>query len=138
MEVVEMLLARGGDVHRGDVLNWAVERKDKACEVTRLLLKRGASPNRLRFDGVEPAWSLYGVKGLGSPLHRAIALRKLDVASVLLRHGADLKLQNTLGKTPRDIAEQLNDSAALDLLDWNDRRQFWGEAVHNAHQFFWM
>lgn len=48
-----MFLEHGADVHRGDVMFFATGPK-RAVEVTRALLCKGADPNRLRFDGLEP------------------------------------------------------------------------------------
>lgn len=53
IEVIKMFLEHGADVHRGDVMFFATGPK-RAVEVTRVLLCKGADPNRLRFDGLEP------------------------------------------------------------------------------------
>ncbi|CZT19203.1 uncharacterized protein RCC_05049 [Ramularia collo-cygni] len=117
-EVIEILLSHGGNVTRGDVLHWAVERETEAHRVVALLLERGAQPNRLRFDGVEPSWSVVGVRrGLGTPLHTAVTLNKPDVVLELLNHGADQNLENTLGRTPRQMAEDLGDDRLLGLMN---------------------
>ncbi|TKA75763.1 hypothetical protein B0A55_04313 [Friedmanniomyces simplex] len=116
MDVIVMLLAKGGDLQRGDLLHWAVERDRDACDVVALLLAWGAPPDRLRFDGVEPQWSVYGKNGLGSPLHRAVVLNRLDVVSELLEHGADREIKDTMGRTAQPIAETLGNMAAVALL----------------------
>lgn len=116
VEIINMLLSSGGDVRRGEILHWAVERDSRACEVVALLLEQGAPPNRLRFDGSEPAWSVFGVKGLGSPLHKAAALNKLDVVSKLLQHGADTDMKDTLGRTAKQLAEELGNEGVVALL----------------------
>lgn len=118
MEVIEMFLDRGADVRRGDVLFFASWRRRKAVEVTKLLLTRGADPNRLRFDGLEPGWSVFGRKdGLGTPLHYAIREHRLDVVLALLKAGVDLSVQDTLGRTPRMLAELRHNAEVLALLD---------------------
>lgn len=59
------LLSRGGDVLRGDVLHWAVERSGSdAFEVTTLLLEEGAPLGHLRFErcilryGIVVCWEM--------------------------------------------------------------------------------
>lgn len=118
MEVIEMFLSRGADVLRGDVLFFATGRREKAVEVTELLLSRGADPNRLRFDALEPGWSVFGLKdGLGTPLHYAIRNDRLDVVMALVKADADLSVPDTLGRTPRMLAEQRHNAEVLALLD---------------------
>lgn len=117
-EMINMLLSHGGDVRKGDVLNWAVEREDDACEITKLLLERGAQPNRLRFDGQEPQWSVFGMRdGLGTPLHRAIILGRADLVTILLAHGADSEIENTKGKTASQLAVEFGKPEIMKLLD---------------------
>lgn len=116
VEVIKMLLSSGGDVQRGDFLHWVVERKSNACEVVALLLEHGAPVNRLRFDGLEPAWSVFGVKGLGSPLHRASALDKSNIVSHLLKSGADPDVKDTFGRTAKQLAEELGNDVVMTLL----------------------
>ncbi|KAF2773226.1 ankyrin [Teratosphaeria nubilosa] len=112
IDVIKMLFLKGGDVHRGQLLHWAVERGHDACEVVTLLLERGAMPNRLEFDGILPIWSVK--QKLGPPLHRAVALNKLDIVSQLLKFGADPNKEDTSGKTAMQLADDLgNQEAAL-------------------------
>ncbi|KAM3423039.1 hypothetical protein BST61_g508 [Cercospora zeina] len=116
-DVIEMLLAHGADVQRGDVLHWAIEREDQACEVVEMLLERGADPNHIRFNGFEPQWSVFGAKdALGTPLHRAVTLGRLDVVSKLLQHGADRNKRDTLGRTAMEIAEEKCNTAAVEVI----------------------
>lgn len=118
IEVIEMFLDRGADVLRGDVLFFATGRRRKAVEVTNLLLSRGADPNRLRFDGLEPGWSVFGLQdGLGTPLHSAIRNHRLDIVIALVKAGADLTVQDTLGRTPRVLAELRHNVEVLAVLD---------------------
>jgi ankyrin repeat protein len=117
-EVIEMFLDRGADVLRGDVLFFAMGRRENAVEVANLLLSRGADPNRLRFDGLEPGWSVIGLHdGLGTPLHSAIRQHRLDIVIALVKAGADLDVQDTLGRTPRMLAELRHNTEMLVLLD---------------------
>ncbi|EMF17507.1 uncharacterized protein SEPMUDRAFT_138188 [Sphaerulina musiva SO2202] len=91
-----MFLEHGADVHRGDVMFFATGPK-RAVEVTRVLLCKGADPNRLRFDGLEPGY-------------------RLDLVLALLKGGADVNVKDTLGRTPRMLAELRRESEVLVLL----------------------
>jgi len=97
VEIVEMLLSHGGDLNRGQVLHWAVERHEGTCKVLTMLLEQGASPNEVEFGGVLPIWSVLQV--LGTPLHKAVTLDKRDVIEMLLKYGADPDKKDTSGKT---------------------------------------
>lgn len=63
-------MAWGGDVLNGQVLHWAVERRQHCWEVVTMLLQQGALPNQVELDGVFPVWTI--LQSLGTPLHRAI------------------------------------------------------------------
>lgn len=115
-EVIKLLLSHGGDVNRGDVLHWAVERKTETREIVSLLLRHGAQPDRLRFDGIEPAWSVFGFRGLGTPLHSAVTSDKPAVVFELLKHGADPHFNKTLRKTPRELAEDFGNDKLLHMM----------------------
>lgn len=118
IEIIEMFLDRGADILRGDILYFASGRRRNAVEVTNFLLSRGADPNRLRFDGLEPGWSISGLKdGLGTPLHYAIRRHRLDIVLALVKAGADLSVQDTLARTPRMLAELRHNAEVLALLD---------------------
>ncbi|KAH9817778.1 Ankyrin repeat protein [Teratosphaeria destructans] len=114
MDVIKMLLLKGGDVKRGQLLHWALEREHDAYEVVTLLLERGAMPNSLEFDGILPIWSVQ--QKLGTPLHKAVTLNKLDIASQLLRYGADPGKEDTSGKTAMQLADDLGNREAASLF----------------------
>ncbi|KAI7495836.1 hypothetical protein KC367_g7134 [Hortaea werneckii] len=114
VEIVEMLLSHGGDVNRGQVLHWAVERHECTCEVSTMLLERGASPNEMEFGAVLPMWSFLQV--LGTPLHKAVALDKQDVVEKLLEYGADPGRKKTPGKTAKAMAAELGRYHMVSLM----------------------
>lgn len=117
VEIVKLLLSYGGDVKRGDVLHWAVERDDNTCEILTLLLDHGAQLDRLRFDGREPRWSVFGVKGLGTPMHRAVARGNVDAVSLLLERGADKKIKDTHGRTVVQLAAEVGNPEMISILE---------------------
>lgn len=116
-----MLLSHGGDVKRGQVLHWAVDREQDTSEVLTMLLERGASPNQSEFDGVLPTWTYLQV--LGTPLHKAVALSRGDILAKLLEFGADPDKPDKSGKTARVMAAELGRSHIVSLLDGTPRRR---------------
>jgi ankyrin repeat protein len=113
MDVINMLLSHGGNIHRGQLLHWALERSEPT-EVVPLLLERGADPEQLEYDGLYPVWC--ALPYLDAPLHKAVRENKLDAASLLLKHGADPDKKNTEGKTARQLADELGNPAAVALF----------------------
>lgn len=113
-DMVEMLLSHGGDVNRGQVLRWAVERHECTCEVLAMLLERGASPNEMEFGRVLPMWSVLQV--LGTPLHKAVALDRQDVVEKVLEYGADPDKKDTSGKTAKAMAVELGRDHIVSLM----------------------
>ena len=72
--------------------------------------------NNLRFGGSEPEWSVYGKDGLGTALHRAVALNKVDIVALLLKHGADPGVKDTNSNTAEQVARRIGNESAAVLL----------------------
>ncbi|KAI6861923.1 hypothetical protein KC343_g12539 [Hortaea werneckii] len=114
VEMVELLLSHGGNVKRGQVLHWAVERHECTCDVLTILLERGAPPDEMGFGGVLPIWSVLQV--LATPLHKAVALDKQDVVEKLLEYGADPDKKDTSGKTAKGMPVDLGRKHLVSLM----------------------
>jgi ankyrin repeat protein len=67
------------------------------------LLERGADINRQDEDGL-------------TALMHAVTQRRLDIAELLLAHGADKTIKNKENQTAMDLAQQSGDEALLKLL----------------------
>ena len=117
-EVIELLLSHGGNVSRGQVLQWAVEREDDTNTIVELLLRRGAQPNCLEYGGEFPAWCVLG--RLKTPLHKAVALGKLDVVTTLLKYGADASMEDSVGRKAVEIARGSGNVAIASVLSSRD------------------
>lgn len=118
LKIVRMLLSHGGDVKRGQVLHWVMERHEYTYEVLTFLLERGASPNEVEFDRVLPVWSVLHV--LGTPLHKAITLDIQDVVAKPLEYGADSDKQDTSAKTAGVMAAELGLGRMVSLMQWQE------------------
>ena len=102
--MIERLFAAGGDVERGHLLSWALQRQHDAPEVLRMLLERSADVNGIDYDGHRPPGRMLA-RGLGTPLHQAAWDGQEELARILLEYGAEKDVQDSTGKYPIDLAE---------------------------------
>jgi ankyrin repeat protein len=97
--LVELLLDRGADPNapKEDALQVAVGAG--RAEIVKLLLERKAAPNRPSKDEANPFGSAYR-----SPLHIAAGRGYVEIAALLIDHGADIELADTEKRTPLEAA----------------------------------
>ncbi|KAF1843450.1 ankyrin [Cucurbitaria berberidis CBS 394.84] len=114
--LIKLLLDRGS-IEKGQLVHHAVERSEDAIEVLQMLVSRGASINKIQYSEHLDTWNHEHFKGLGTPLHRAVELRKVDVAQYLLQLGADQNIKDTKGRTPKDIARDIGDADLIRLFE---------------------
>ncbi|KAF2793655.1 ankyrin [Melanomma pulvis-pyrius CBS 109.77] len=112
-----IILLDRGSVEKGQLVHHAVERTEDAIEVLQILVSRGASINKIQYSEHLDSWNHEHFKGLGTPLHRAVELRKVDVTQYLLQIGADRNIQDTKGRTPLDIAMHMRDADLIRLFE---------------------
>jgi hypothetical protein len=99
LEMVQVLLDYGVEVNfrsnRGDTpLAFAARGRFNDPRIVQLLLDRGADPNvQTQIDG-----------RTSTPLHRASGDGRIEIARLLLEHGASLDVQDEEGMTPLDVA----------------------------------
>ena len=78
-------------------------------QIIKYLVDQGAPINQLeRLSG--------HVTVPHAPLHRAVCRNRLAFAAMLLSLGADRRLENAQGKTPLDIAKELQLTRIVELL----------------------
>jgi hypothetical protein len=101
LEMVQVLLDYGVDVNVQNVisstpLDFALRRFGSASlPGVRLLLDRGADPN-VRAQDPD--------KSRLTPLHRALQEGWIDIARLLVEHGASVEVEDDKGRTPLDVA----------------------------------
>lgn len=117
LAVIELMLSRGGDTRRGQLLHHAVERETDNIAVLKLLLATGAAINATMYEDHYPSLALYCFMALGTPLHRAAELGKVEVVQYLLSQGADVSIKNAKGNTAVECARQFNQSEVIQLLE---------------------
>lgn len=117
LAVIELMLSRGGDTRRGQLLHHAVERETDNIAVLKLLLATGAAINATMYEDHYPSLALYCFMALGTPLHRAAELGKVEVIQYLLSQGADVSIKNAKGNTAVECERQFNQSEVIQLLE---------------------
>ncbi|KAK4871224.1 hypothetical protein LT330_000461 [Penicillium expansum] len=105
LPIVNLLLNRGGDVTKGQVLHHAVARESDAVEVLKLLIAQGAPINGIMYRDHQPSWDMYLFMG-ETPLHKAVFLRKVDVIHYLLGEGAELNVKDVRNRTALQCADE--------------------------------
>jgi ankyrin repeat protein len=115
LQTIHALFDREADVSKGQLIHHAVERDDGVIEVLRLLLEKGASLNAKMYEQHQASWNLQCFKGLGTPLHSAVVLGKLDVVVFLLEEGADPDVRDSKGRLPVDCAMRYGHPELVEL-----------------------
>ncbi|KAL2408448.1 hypothetical protein ABEF93_003514 [Exophiala dermatitidis] len=100
LDIIKTLFDHGGSVRTGQLLHYAVRRdQPDILEVLAYLLNKGASVNDVMYQHHPDSYRLQQAFGLGTPLHEAAQLGKLEVIRFLLEHGADPNVVDSLGQT---------------------------------------
>ncbi|KAJ5209136.1 hypothetical protein N7449_003515 [Penicillium cf. viridicatum] len=105
LSIISLLLNRGGDVTKGQVLHHAISRDSDAVEVLKLLIAQGAPINGIMYQDHQPSWDMYFFMG-ETPLHKAVFFRKIDVIHYLLGEGADLDVKDARSRTAIQCADE--------------------------------
>lgn len=122
VSTIKLMLDRGGDVHKGQLLQYAVFRTTEANTVISLLVDKGAPLNAtMHQDGrtLMRFWPL----SLGTALHVAAELGKLDVIQHLIHLGADTNVKDANGRTALEWAQKLDNTEVVELLNSTRHRQ---------------
>jgi ankyrin repeat protein len=122
LPTVKLLLDRGGNVHKGQLLHHAVERQTDIIEMLGILLERGAPLNSKMYEKHYPSWRLYYFMGLGTALHKAAELGKADVVRYLVDQGADVSIKDATNRSAMDWAAMNNHQEIVELLQSVERR----------------
>lgn len=89
-EVIELMLDSGGQIKHGQLLHYAVRREAvDHLEVLRLILSRGAQIDHIMYQNDLKSYHLQKAFGLGTALHEAARLDRVDVIEFLAAHGAN-------------------------------------------------
>lgn len=121
LNVIELLLNHGGDVQKGQLLQYAVCRDEELEDVVSLLVDRGAPLNATMYqDG--PTFMRFFPLSLGTALHVATEQGKANAIRLLIRLGADTSVKDANGDTALEWAQKWNETEMVKLLrDLEDR-----------------
>ncbi|OAP63603.1 hypothetical protein AYL99_02830 [Fonsecaea erecta] len=114
LELVTWLLNHGADPNRESIYGWTpfsfavanasrevielMLERGASVKIVQLLLKDGAPVNTIQHIAHPFALCVFELTGNGTPLHLATSDRLIKL---LLEHGADPQIKNTLGELPR-------------------------------------
>ena len=116
-ENIRILFDHGGSIEHGQLLHFAVVRGlPDRIEVLDYLLDKGASINSLMYENSADSYEQERLSGLGTPLHSAAAMGRLDMVDILLLRGANPRIENSLGKLAIEEAEYHGWSDVIDRL----------------------
>src|SRR5262245_39990558 len=108
--------------------------------MTKFLLEKGVDVNaRLVLDR---SWTPSGVDDISmTPLHLALGNGELEIARMMIAHGADVHAQDSLGRSPLTVAI-MHRPKAIELLltsgvDINEQTRF-GPALLAAARYQWL
>lgn len=116
ISVIELMLARGGDVRKDQLLHHAIDRQSENIEVLKLLIGKGAAINTTMYQDHYASWRLYYFMGLGTVLHRASELGKVDLVRYLVGEGVDPSITDANGRTALECAAMLNQREVVQEL----------------------
>lgn len=117
ISVIHLMLSHGGNIRKGQLLHHAIERRPDTIEVLRLLIENGAPINSTMYEDHYVSWALFQFMGLGTPLHKAAELGKVDVVRYLISQGASQSVKDANGRTAIEGARMLNQWEVVEALE---------------------
>ncbi|KAJ5454906.1 hypothetical protein N7530_012675 [Penicillium desertorum] len=105
LPTIDLLLRRGGDVRKGQLVHNAIYRETETLEVVKILIGKGAPFNALMYQDHQASWDMFPFMR-ETPLHTALALKRDDVVQYLIRKGANVNIENYKGQTVMQCADE--------------------------------
>ncbi|KAJ5737905.1 uncharacterized protein N7483_003030 [Penicillium malachiteum] len=115
LSVIELMLDRGGDVQKGQLLQYAVFRDEDLEDVMTLLVDRGAPLNATMYRD-DPTLIRFAPMSLGTALHIATEQGKSNAIRHLIHLGIDFGVKDANGDTALEWAQKWNNTQMVQLL----------------------
>ncbi|KAF7131024.1 hypothetical protein CNMCM5793_003959 [Aspergillus hiratsukae] len=97
--IIKLLFEHGGSIKHGQLLHYAVRRdRDDYLYVLAFLLDKGPRVNQVMYDNHPVSYEHQKPFGIGTPLHEAAAMGKMDVVDLLISRGADPSVRDARGR----------------------------------------
>ncbi|KAK1809223.1 hypothetical protein LTR12_016417 [Friedmanniomyces endolithicus] len=107
LAVIKSMFDHGGSIHVGQLLHYAVRRESQdSLEVLAYILSKGPAINDIMYQRDLVSHGQQMMFSLGTALHEAAERGKVEVVQVLVEHGANPSIKDTLGHTSMDRAER--------------------------------
>lgn len=135
LSVIELMLSRGGDVQKGQLLQYAVSRDEELENVISLLIDRGAPLNATIYqDG--PTLMRFAPMSLGTALHIATEQGRTNAMRHLIHLGIDTGVRDANSDTALEWAQKWDKTELVQLLrDLQDRSKTF-KISHGTLVFF--
>lgn len=117
ISVIKLMLNRGGDTQKGQLLHHAIDRNSDETTVLKLIIESGADINSIMYENHEASRAMYCFMSFGTALHKAVELRKVEVVRFLISEGASLDIKDTNGLTPLEFAQTLKQQEIIQALE---------------------
>lgn len=115
--IIKLLFEYGGSIEHGQLLHYAIRRvRADYLEVLVFILDKGPHVNQVMYENRPACYELQKPFGIGTPLHEAADMGRLDVVDVLLARGADPNIKDARGELAIERAERNNKVAVVERL----------------------
>ena len=122
LDLLEELLNHSGDVQKGEVLQYALDRKKDVIPVIGMLLDRGAPLDAVMYEEHPGSVQLSFMYERHTPLGKAAETGNAEAVRFLLERGADPSVQSSKGRTALECAEQKGHREIVEILSqWKFR-----------------
>lgn len=115
--IIKILFDHGGSTQHGQLLQYAIYREKSDClEVLDFLLDRGAPINDVMYQNRVDMYLMRMPFGLGTPLHKAAEIGRLDVVKHLIERGADPLIPDARRQNALELAESKRHDDVIEYL----------------------